>query len=241
MNLDFKYSKNFTITNNLLDCHDYLKMSSILDVSQEIAGRHADLLSVGFNDFIKKDLIWIVVRNKFEILKDVNQIKELDIETGLIRPRMFEFPRDYSFKNNGEEIIRGRSVWMIYNIKEKRPVIPNDIDVLYSDDLGFYQRVRKLNTLNKDLLKFEKEYIVQFSSLDHNGHMNNTHYTDFYYDIYKPSSNEIIESFQVEYLLQCYLGDAIDIFSYSFDNKRYIYGYKNDKLAFYLEVVVKIK
>ena len=71
-----KFNKKFTVTNNLLTTYDYLKPSAILDFAQEIAGNHADELGVGFNEFIKNDLIWIIVRNKVQILKTVKQIKE---------------------------------------------------------------------------------------------------------------------------------------------------------------------
>ena len=41
-------TKEFTITTNLRDCYDNLKISSILDLTQEIASLHADILHVGF-------------------------------------------------------------------------------------------------------------------------------------------------------------------------------------------------
>ena len=52
------YSKAFTVTNNMLDAFDNLMMSSILDISQEIAGDHANLLHVGFDEFIKRVRRW---------------------------------------------------------------------------------------------------------------------------------------------------------------------------------------
>ena len=55
-------TKVVTVTINDLDSYDYLKPSSILDFAQLVASKHADELGIGFNDFIKKDLIWVVVR-----------------------------------------------------------------------------------------------------------------------------------------------------------------------------------
>lgn len=64
-------TKEVTVTINDLDGYDYLKPSSILDFAQLVASKHAESLGMGFEDFIKKDLIWVVVRNYFEIIKPI--------------------------------------------------------------------------------------------------------------------------------------------------------------------------
>lgn len=232
-----KFSKKFTVTNNLLTTYDYLKPSAILDYAQEIAGNHADELGVGFNEFIKNDLIWIIVRNKVQILKTVKQIKETKVDSFITKPRLFELPRDYVFYHNDEEIIHARSIWVIFNLKEKRVVVPTDYKVLFTEDEGLFPRIKKLPIIQKDNLHYEKDFVVPYSYLDHNGHMNNTHYLDLFLDIFKPQDNEIIKEFQVEYISQCYLGDTLSLYSYVIENKKYLYGYCKDELKFYLEVI----
>ena len=67
--METKYKKIYQITTNMMDCHDCLKMSTLLDIAQEVAGDHADELGCGFEVMIKQNLIWVIVRNYVEILK----------------------------------------------------------------------------------------------------------------------------------------------------------------------------
>lgn len=69
------FEEFFRITTNMVDENDYLKLSSILDIAQNIAGDHATELKIGFNEFIKKDLIWVLIRNKVEIVKNIHDPK----------------------------------------------------------------------------------------------------------------------------------------------------------------------
>ena len=69
--------------------------------------------------------------------------------------------------------------------------------------------------------------------LDHNGHLNNTRYLDFYLDVFKPEKSPKI--LQVEYTKQSFLGDKLKLFEYENEDKKYLYGYKDDELRFYLE------
>ncbi len=238
MNNNFSYKKEFNITTNMLDCYDYLKLSSILDFMQCVASEHADILGVGFDNFIKKSLIWVVIRNKVEILDSLKDLKNISIRTSLVKPRLFECPRDYEIFSGDKLIIKGRSIWAIYDLNNKKIILPNDYDSLFSKDIGLYNRIKKIDLIDKNLLKFNSYRNVNFTMLDHNKHMNNTHYLDLFMDIYKPTKEIKISSFQVEYVSQCYLDDKISIYTYEILNKKYLYGYCNDELKFYIEVDV---
>ena len=57
--------------------------------------------------------------------------------------------------------------------------------------------------------------------IDHNKHMNNTHYFDFFLDIF--GDEKIVESAQIEYIKQVYLGDNIDLYKHNDENYDEIY------------------
>lgn len=229
------YTREFTITNNYLDTYDNLKPSAILDLSQEIAGSHAKLLDVGFNEFIARGLIWVIVRNKVEIVKNIRQLENVKIRSMLTKARLIELPRDYEFYANNELFIKERSVWMIFDLNTKKVVLPNEFETLKTDYEGIFPRVKKLTELKKEELEFNKDFIVPFSYLDHNGHMNNTHYLDLFLDVYKPKKEEVLKSFQVEYISQCYLDEKISLYTLVKNNTKYLYGYNGEELKFYLE------
>ena len=227
------YIKTYQITTNMLDCHDCLKMSTLLDVAQEVAGDHAEELGCGFETMIKQDLIWVIVRNYVEIIKKPINFKEIEVVTYPLKPRFVEFNRETEFYHDGELFAVSRSTWMVINIKDfsvKAPGFFKDFD----DDLGYFKRrIRKLPVIEKSQLQKVKEVEVLYSMLDHNGHMNNTKYVDFYLDTFRPEFS--VKTLQIEYIKQSFLDDKLSLYIKENEGKRYLSGYKDDELKFYME------
>lgn len=227
-------TKVVTVTINDLDSNDYLKPSSILDFAQLVASKHADELGIGFNDFIKKDLIWVVVRNYFEVIKPIQNPDTLKVMTYPTKNKFVEYPRNYIiYDENNEEIIKGKSIWMIYNTKTKE-VIMDNFKELENDDLKdvFDFRIKKLPNIDIKELDYCKDVMISASMCDHNKHLNNTRSLDFYIDVYEPKVNEIVKKFQIEYVKQVYKGDLISLYKYRKDNLNYLVGYRKNELVF---------
>ena len=227
------YRKTYQITTNMLDCHDCLKMSTLLDVAQEVAGDHAEELGCGFETMIKQDLIWVIVRNYVEIIKKPINFKEIEVVTYPLKPRFVEFNRETEFYHDGELFAVSRSTWMVINIKDFSVKAP-DFFKGFDDDLGYFKRrIRKLPVIEKTQLQKVKEVDVLYSMLDHNGHMNNTKYVDFYLDIFRPEFS--VKTLQIEYIKQSFLDDKLSLYIKENEGKRYLSGYKDDELKFYME------
>ena len=227
------YRKTYQITTNMLDCHDCLKMSTLLDVAQEVAGDHAEELGCGFETMIKQDLIWVIVRNYVEIIKKPINFKEIEVVTYPLKPRFVEFNRETEFYHDGELFAVSRSTWMVINIKDFSVKAP-DFFKGFDDDLGYFKRrIRKLPVVDKSQLQKVKEVDVLYSMLDHNGHMNNTKYVDFYLDIFRPEFS--VKTLQIEYIKQSFLDDKLSLYIKENEGKRYLSGYKDDELKFYME------
>lgn len=238
--MEKELTKEFFITTNQRDCYDNLKLSTILDYAQEVAGLHADALSIGYNDFIKNDLIWVVVRNKFDILKPTYDLKNIKIKTYPLKNQFLEYPRDYEiYDENNDLIIKGRSIWMIYSLKENKAVAPS-LSIYNKDIKGVYEsRVTRLTKPTKNKEDYVKDVVISFSKLDHNKHMNNTTILDYYLDLVKPIKTDNITSFQVEYASQCYEDDLMSLYKRKEGNNYLIYGYKEDILKFYFVINLK--
>lgn len=228
-----KFTKTYQITTNMMDKNDVIKVSTLLDIAQKIAGKHADVLGCGFEPMIKQNLIWVVVRNYVEIYKEPKNFDEIIAATYPLKPRFVEFNRDTEFYHNGELFSAVRSTWMVINIKNYQVEAPNFFGS-YTDSLGFFKRrIKKLPAIDKSELKKVKDIEIVYSMLDHNGHMNNTKYLDFYLDIFKPTNST--KTLQVEYIKQSFLDDTLELYINDKGEERYLAGYKNDELRFYME------
>lgn len=232
-----KLNKTFTITNNLYDTNDILKPSSVFDLSQEISGDHANLLKCGFNEFIAQDLIWVVVRNYLEIIEPIKFHSKLKLETYPLPTRFVEYPREVKYFDEGGKLLAvSKSIWMILNVKNfeiQTPHLFDNLDLNLNEPY-FKTRIKKLPIIKKENLIHSKNVEVTFSMLDHNGHLNNTRYLDMFLDVFEPDN--YIKSVQVEYVKQSFLRDVLSLYKYEDGEDKYLYGYKDDELRFYMKV-----
>ncbi len=228
------FEETFRITTNMVDEEDNLKLSSILDIAQNIAGDHATELKIGFSDFIKQDLIWVLVRNKVEIVKEVNDPKIVKALTYPLTPRFIEYPREVLIYINEELVYKVHQVWCIYNIKDNKVATYKFDNYVSNHPSMFEGRAKKLLTNND--LKLINTFKVPYTYCDHNKHMNNTHYLDLYLDNLFVNNKIKVKSFQIEYLKQCYLFDNLEIYGEAKENCHQLLGKKGLDNIFYLEV-----
>ena len=234
-----KFKRTFTLTNNLFDTTDTLKLSGVLDLAQEISGNHADILGCGFNEFIAKNYIWIIARNYIEFIKPIKYIKSIILETYPTKQRFVEYPREVKFYDEKEELLCvSKSIWMVLNLKDFGVETPSLFEGLDLDLVNpyFEGRVKKLPIEPRENLNFLKEVEVTYSMLDHNGHMNNTLYLDWFLDIYKTQN---IKTVQVEYVRQSFLGNKLWLYGSKHGNLISLYGYHQDELRFYMQVRIE--
>ena len=95
-----QYKKRYTITTNMLDANDNLRLSGIFDISQRIAGEHAEIIGCGFNKMIEQNLIWVVTRHYIEFSRPVKDSDNIDVLTYPLKPRIIEFCRENEFSIN---------------------------------------------------------------------------------------------------------------------------------------------
>lgn len=230
------YKKIFTVTNNQLNKNDHLTIGSILDISQEISGNHADTINVGFDDLQKRRLFWVVVRNHIEVFRHLKVGKSLEVETYPLMRKFVEYPREVKFYDNGELILVCNTTWVVIDLDkfefQSEDLIAQD---LCQTPSYFSQKFKKLPRKNKEDLKFVKTEEVTYSMLDHNNHMNNAKYLIWYEDIFEEDRDP--KSFQIEYLKQSMFHEKIDLYISENENEKELYGFNGNELKFYCKGV----
>lgn len=233
------FSFAFKITSNNKDENLYLKESAILDYAQEVAGLHAELLDVGKNKLRKDNLIRIVIRTKFEVIKEIQDLKEIKIKTNPIKNNLIEYPRDYFVYSDNKLLYKGRSVWVVYDLNNNRPILLNKNIHEDNSISAFNERIKKLEKLN---LVNKENYVTDIkilnSYIDSNKHMNNSKVMDIYFDyLMDKNKRKLLKEFQIEYIASAYLNDILSLYKYKVDEtNEYLYAYKDNSLIFYLNV-----
>ena len=234
------YSEKFRLRTSDYDKYDHLTPKAILDLFQDVAGKHADYIGVGFDDMIKRDLIWVLVRTKYEVIRYPKLYSTVIVTTWPKKKGRLDFDREYEILDeNGDLLIKGISKWVIINVKTRRVSAARDIN--YSCDIidkeNFTDSFPKIEDFEIDSAEKYTTY-TSFSDLDHNGHVNNINYAKYIVDALKFKEDEIIQKFEINYLKELPFDSKIDLFSKKENSTILCKGKKEEDISFISKVIL---
>ena len=175
-----KYSFKMRLRASDFDCNRQIKPSAILDLFQEAAGAHAKELGIGFEDLIERGLLWVITKEKFEVLKSPQMHSEVVVHTWPIEPSRVTFEREYLIESvDGEVLVKGTSEWVIVSAEKRKIVHVKDLYPLesYVADKMFEGKFVKV--LDFTDANIENKVTPSFCDLDMNRHVNNIKYADY--------------------------------------------------------------
>ena len=203
--MELLHREQYTIAPIHLDRFGRVKPSVLLHFAQEAAGEHCNLLSVDWNTLATRQLFWAVTRHRMQITRLPELGETITVETWPMPTTRVAYPRStVAYDSRGNEIFRSISLWVLMNTETRAMVLPkkSGIDVpgtLRGNELAvpasLHPKVQEHHALRQ----------VGFTELDRNGHMNNTRYMDWIFDLL-PS--EFHRAHPVRDLTICYLSEA---------------------------------
>ncbi len=229
------YTKTYTITTNNLDRYDDLTPMAMLDLFQDIAGRHAYQIEAGFDDMIKLGLIWVIARHEVNIIKSAPFGEDLTLTTWPLQPSRFYFDRVYEMKDEGGELVAyGRSRWLLIDIDKRRMQpsrvyhypLTNFLEQSYFKEE--FPRLVSVGINHHPCLR----HVVRASEIDHNGHFNNARYAELIYNALEPKHKNSITRFLIYYHHEARIGETIDLYLENHDKQVSLSGYKGETLIF---------
>lgn len=234
--MKLKLEENYILRTNDFDNLDRLKPTAILDIFQDIAGRQAELIGVGYGDMLKKGYYWVVIRERITILKQPKFGSKVKVITWPNKKNRIEFTRNYRMEaENGEVIAVGGSLWVLIDIVNRRVSRARDVDYngeCYEEKV--YDSLVKLPECS-DFTNFY-EYEVHYTDLDHNGHMNNAKYVDIILNALNPQNRENIKDLEIDFINEVKLQDRINLKYLKDANYYYFEADLEDKVIFRAKV-----
>lgn len=210
---------------------DRITAFSILSLCQDVAGIHGEMLNVGFEKLQARNIIWVLLRSKFEVVKEPKLFEEVIIETWPHTPSKIDFDRDYVIKNiDGEVLVKATSKWCLVDSIERTILRANKVNMEIEEYTPLYDSFPKIK-YDKTLFTYVNKFKVLNHHLDHNGHMNNAYYAEMVYDVL----NMHIKEFEINYIKEAHLDDEIDIYTF-FDEEKYIMGMVKEEVCFICKV-----
>lgn len=240
----YRKEKEFSYSD--VDIYDNVFSKAIFQSFQDVAGEHANILHIGYQEFKDRNLIWVLVRNSYTLLSRLYDYKKYVVETIPCSEIGFNFKRDYRIyeEDTNKLVCVGTSIWAIVDLNLRKLVRIKSLNLEnVFDYLPNYEEIETLRalpkTLNVDLDKPDLVVKVLYTYLDHNRHMNNTYYSSLVSSILPLDETNIIQHMQINFEKECSIHDKIYLFKeYKVDEEcYYIVGYKNgrDEISFTLK------
>ncbi len=207
-----QFERSFALRGSDFDRYNHLRPSSVLDLFQEVAGRHAEEMGVGFFDLIKEKKIWVITRVKYQVVGEVHRNETVTVRTWPLPPSRVNYRREYViYGEDGRQIVIGTSEWVIAH-SEKRRVLPAENfypEGEFCTETLFPGRMSRVPRFTSE----EEGYVVcpAFTHLDLNGHVNNIRYADFVMDALHPDGTRQVTEFQMDYHRELLLGVPVKV------------------------------
>jgi acyl-ACP thioesterase len=195
-----------------------MRMSSICSYFQEIAGRHANHLDVGYHYMQENGKVWVLSRLFMNIHERPGWGQEFVAETWPLGIERIFYRRDYRFTDGDKTLIDACSYWLLLDLKSRRPtVVPIDGTVLKTNEnkIAMAMPTDGFLPVGSDVIEVHK---VKYSDLDQNRHVNNARYVEWIFDLLDVDllDNSAPSFFSIEYKHEVEAGETV---KFKVDNK----------------------
>ena len=191
-----------------------IKIFSLMQYLQEIAALHAGQLGLGFDSLSEMNGYWVLSNIRIEISRLPGREDEITLRTWPSGYSRTIATREFVGKDqNGSELFRAGSEWMVLNKETNR------LKNLFKLDLNLPKTGTKALPDEVKRLEPDGDYRevdvvrVPNSSIDLNGHVNNTEYVRWGIDALRRTFkiNNNIHRVQATYLSEVFEGDELDL------------------------------
>ncbi len=201
-----------------------MRIHDLMKHLQEIASDHAEKMGLGMGWMIKNGRIWVLVDIRMKVDRSPlwnENCTLFTIPSGFDDLRAY---REFTLTDrNDQEILKATSVWMVLDIKNKRPIRTEDLDFNFPSKgrRNFDTISRKNSPSNLELVDTIK---VCESSIDMNGHVNNTEYVRWSFDGLSLNSRGINRSADLllSYRSEVFVGNIVEIYTGSEKGSRIV-------------------
>ncbi|NLW51870.1 MAG: hypothetical protein GXY87_00705 [Tissierellia bacterium] len=253
--------QEITVTGNETDAAKRLHLHNLLDHAQILDIVNCENKLKITNDLMnEKNVVWILLSIHIKILKEMPMEKDtLVLHTWSRGVKGLKFYRENRYYKDSihEDNLLGVSTseWIVADKDDhtpKRPSVLMDLKDLKErshPEVACVEKVEKLKGFVKDGFG-EKVYshIVNFSDLDVNVHLHNTHYIKFAFDAfalhkkYNPEKHEIVfNDFIVQFEKELFYGENLDVYVKEEEGVTYFEGVNEEgKSSFIIKADIKM-
>ena len=181
--MELSCKQQFQVINSAADCFGRLKPSMLLSYCQEVAGKHCIELGTDYDSMAAKNMIWAIIRQKVQITRLPRVGETITLETWPMPTARTYYPRaTVGYDAEGNELFKVLGLWVIMDLNTRAMIIPRKSGIVVEGVLRGNELTIPSGLSPRDLSACLSRKVM-FSDLDQNGHMNNSRYLEWMYDL----------------------------------------------------------
>jgi len=201
------YVQHFFINDMAVDRYGFLKPSAILFYAQEVAGQHCMELSVDYDTLASRQMFWAVIRHRVQITRLPTRGETIRVETWPMPTTRVAYPRSVvAYDEAGNECFRSISLWVLMDLNTRNMILPGKSGIEVAGTLRGNE-LAPPSSLAPALPGSHSSRTVAYTDLDRNGHMNNTRYLDWTWDLL-PSAFHL--EHRAREITVCYFSEGLE-------------------------------
>lgn len=182
--MDKPYSKTIMPDASVCDMSGRWQPGAVLRTLQEVSGGHAEGWGLGREALLNAGIAWVLSRIALKMDRYPVYGQTVTVHTWPGKTRHAFFPRHYTLEVDGETIGCATALYVLMDIAERKMAHPSRLP----GQLPEYDIPAPMPTPGNIVLPAsEPERFVRpvrYTDLDFNGHVNNTHYVDWFADCF---------------------------------------------------------
>lgn len=178
------YQMKMKIPFDMADMNGHIKLPDVVLLSLQVSGMQSIELGVSDKAILENyNLVWIITDYDIEVVRLPRFAEEITIETeALSYNRLFCYRRFTIYDEAGQELIHMMATFVLMDRASRKvhAVEPEIVAPYQSDFDKKLIRGPKYESLYEPV---SKDYHVRFYDLDMNGHVNNSKYLDWIFEV----------------------------------------------------------
>lgn len=227
----------FVIDAYLTDFRGRATLPMIGGFMLQAATKHAEQRGFGYHDMTDQQRAWVLSRMAIEIDEYPMNDTIFIINTWVYDVNRLFTERHFSFEDeNGKEIGSAKSIWASIDLATRRPTNVSEMEDLiayvYKEKSAPIEGMKKIPALKDDFVK-AAEFVVKYSDVDINKHLNSMKYIEHTVDVFDIRMYETREigRFEINYINEGHYGTHIDILQREEDGGTFILEMKDGETS----------
>ena len=178
------YQMQMKIPFDMADINGHIKLPDLILLSLQVSGMQSIELGVSDKTVLDQyNLVWIITDYEIDVVRLPRFAEEITIETeAMSYNRLFCYRRFTIYDDGGQELIHMMETFVLMN-RDSRKVHSVEPEIVAPYQSEFSKKLIRGPKYDSLENPTSKDYRVRFYDLDMNGHVNNSKYLDWIFEV----------------------------------------------------------